>query len=114
MIDLNTIVSLLDDKKAEDIVVINLQNAFVDHMVVASASSHRQLVTLADTVTMYAKEHGVLPIVDGADQTDWIVVDVGFALVHLFKPDARTYYNIEKMWGKMAEDVKNIVASTEI
>lgn len=106
MIDLNAIVSLLDDKKAENITVMNLEQSFVDHMVVASASSHRQLVTLAETIAIYAKQHGVMPIVDGADQTDWIVVDIGFALIHLFKPEARTYYNIEKMWGKsMSSDI---------
>lgn len=103
MIDINTIVHLLEEKKAENIVVLNLHQAFVDHIVIASASSNRQLVTLAETIMLYAKEQGLKTLMDGSNQSDWVVVDVGFALIHLFKPEARTYYNIEKMWGHDAE-----------
>lgn len=100
MIEMDAIIYLLEEKKAENILVLNLHEAFVDHMVIASASSQRQLVTLADTVMEYAKKEGIKPLVDGAHQSDWVVVDVGCALIHLFKHDARTYYNLEKMWGQ--------------
>lgn len=100
MIQMDVIVRLLEEKKAENIVVLNLHQAFVEHMVIASASSHRQLVTLAETVVEYAKKEGIKPLMDGSHQSDWVVVDVGCALVHLFKPESRTYYNLEKMWGQ--------------
>lgn len=99
MTNIPDIVSLLEDKKAENIVVIDLRQAFVDHMIVATASSHRQLVTMADAIVEYAKKNGITPITDGMQPSDWIVVDVGDTLVHLFKEEARNYYNIEKMWG---------------
>lgn len=99
MIKIETIVRLLEAKKAENVMVLNLTDAFVDHMVIATASSQRQLMALADAITAYAKENSVLPLVDGANQSDWVVVDIGFALIHLFKPESRLYYNLEKMWG---------------
>lgn len=102
MITVDTIIHILEDKKAEGIVTLNLNHAFVDHMVVATATSNRQMVTIADALVMHAKEQGLRPMVDGGSQSDWIVVDLGDALVHLFKPEARSYYNIEKMWGHSA------------
>jgi ribosome-associated protein len=103
VINIQDLVSALEDKKAENIVVIDLQNAFVDHMIVATASSSRQLLTLAEAIVAYAKQQGILPIVDGAQPADWVVVDVGDTLIHLFKSEARSYYNIEKMWGHDAQ-----------
>lgn len=103
MINVQNLVSILEDKKAENVIVLELQQAFVDHMIIATASSNRQLMTLADAVVVHAKQNGIIPIVDGTQPSDWVVVDVGDTLVHLFKAEARSYYNIEKMWGQQLE-----------
>ena len=92
----------LDDKKADLITIIDLtdKNAIVDYMIVASGTSNRHVHTLAGYVEKELKERGIRANVEGVPLCDWVLLDVGDILVHLFKPDIREFYNLEKMWGE--------------
>jgi ribosome-associated protein len=95
------LISILDDKKAEHISVIDLQKKSIlaDYLLIASAQSSRQLHALAEHLGIELKRQGIMPIIDGKPPTDWIVVDAGDIIVHLFRPEAREFYNLEKMWS---------------
>lgn len=92
----------LDDDKAENIVSIDLagKSSFADYMVIASGRSARHLSTLADKLSERLKMAGrsVLSI-EGKENADWIVADCGDVIVHLFRPESREIYNLEKMWA---------------
>jgi ribosome-associated protein len=92
----------LDDDKAEDIVVIDLhgKSSMADFMVIASGRSQRQLHAMAEHLQAKLKEQGVTEIgIEGARVGDWVLIDGGDVVVHLFKPEVRRFYNLEKMWG---------------
>lgn len=92
---------LLDEKKAENIVVIDLvkKGAIVDYMVIATGTSGRQVNALAYYVSQDLKQRGYPVAVEGIPQCDWALIDAGDVLVHIFKPDSRLFYNLEKMWS---------------
>lgn len=91
----------LDDHKAEDIVTINLsgKTTFADYMVIASGTSQRHLKALAHYLhdEVLKKGHKYVQL-EGTELTDWILVDLGNVIVHLFKPEARQTYDLESMW----------------
>lgn len=92
----------LDADKAEDIVTIDLsgQSALADYMIVASGTSSRHVSALADKLKTRLEIKGVKGIrSEGQSQADWVVIDAGDVIVHLFRPEVREFYNIEKMWG---------------
>ena len=92
----------LDDDKAEDIVVIDLhgKSSMADFMVIASGRSQRQLHAMAEHLQAKLKEQGVTGVgIEGARVGDWVLIDGGDVVVHLFKPEVRRFYNLEKMWG---------------
>ena len=92
----------LDDDKALDIVSIPLgeKSSIADHMIIASGSSSRQLAAMADHLERRLKDVGCPPIgSEGADSGDWILIDIGDVVVHLFRPEVREFYQLEKMWG---------------
>ena len=93
--------TLLDDKKAEQVTAIDLtgQGAIVDHMIIASGTSNRHVSALANFVAGEMKLRGVKTDVEGTPLCDWVLLDIGDVLVHLFRPDVRAFYNLEKMWG---------------
>jgi ribosome-associated protein len=94
---------LLDDGKAEDIAAIDLQGKsdIADFMVIATGRSQRQVVALAQRLTEGLKKAGCGKVaVEGLRQGEWVLIDAGDIVVHLFKPETRTYYNLEKMWGE--------------
>ncbi|MCX7337847.1 MAG: ribosome silencing factor [Alphaproteobacteria bacterium] len=96
------ICTALDEKKAENIVTLDLRNkgTLFDYMIIATAMSGRQSVALADYVTYGLKQKGCEPIsVEGLTQGDWVLIDGGDVVVHVFKPESRAFYNLEKMWG---------------
>lgn len=91
----------LDSDKAEDIQIIDIrgQTAIADYMVVASGTSSRQVGALAEKLQERLKALGVKDIrIEGKDQCNWVIVDAGDIIVHLFRPEVREFYNIEKMW----------------
>ncbi len=96
------IVSSLDDDKAIDIEVINLggQTALADYIIVASGTSSRQITRMAEKLRerLDARGHKNLRL-EGMGQANWVVFDAGDIIVHLFRPEVREFYNIEKMWS---------------
>lgn len=96
------IAKILDDNKAEEIVCIDLaaKCSFADFMVVASGRSQRHVAALADHVADGLKKAGMPPLnIEGKDSADWVLIDAGDVVVHLFRPEVRQFYNIEKMWA---------------
>lgn len=94
--------SSLEDDKADDIVVIELadKSSIADFMVIASGRSARQVGAMADHLREKLKEDGVLGVsAEGMERCDWVLLDAGDVIVHLFRPEVRTFYNLEKMWG---------------
>lgn len=92
----------LDDDKAEDIVVIDLagKSAFADYMVIASGRSNRQVVAIADHLAERLKQARYPVIsVEGKEVGDWVLVDSGDIVVHIFRPEPRAFYALEKMWA---------------
>jgi ribosome-associated protein len=95
------VLTSLEDDKAEDIVSIDIRgkSSLADVLVVASGRSARHVGALADHVMRKLKEFGVKEVkVEGLPQGDWVLVDAGDIVVHLFRPEVRSFYNIEKIW----------------
>jgi len=94
-------VTSLDDDKAKDIVTIDLagKSSLADYLVIASGTSQRQVVAMADHLTEKLKAAGLTGLsAEGKDQGDWVVLDAFDVIVHLFRPEVREFYNLEKMW----------------
>ncbi len=99
---IEAITACLDDNKAIDVTVIDLRgkSPMADHMVVASGASARQVDALAEHVMRRLKQLGIVGVTpEGRRQGDWVLIDAGDAIVHLFRPEIRDFYGIEKMWG---------------
>ncbi|WP_375572614.1 ribosome silencing factor [Ahrensia marina] len=98
---LSTVQSVLEDSKAEDIITIDLdgKSALADTMIIASGRSHRHVSAVADHVQRALKEagHGS-PRVEGLPHADWVLIDTGDVILHLFRPEVRSFYNMEKLW----------------
>jgi len=93
--------TILDDHLAEDVVVIDLKgkSTIGDYMVIATGRSARQVVTMAEFLSKDLKQAGVTGIrSEGMNQGDWILIDAGDVIVHLFRPEVRDFYSLEKMW----------------
>ncbi|HEY4342978.1 MAG TPA: ribosome silencing factor [Parvibaculum sp.] len=91
----------LDDDKAEDIISIDLagKTPIADYMVVASGRSARHVGAVADHLTRRLKEEGYgLAQVEGMQQGDWVLIDAGDIVIHVFRPEVRQFYRLEKMW----------------
>ncbi len=98
---LATVLASLEDSKAEDIVSIDIQgkSALGDYMVIASGRSHRHVAAVADHLLSALKDAGFGNArVEGKAGADWILIDNGDIIVHVFRPEVRTFYNLEKMW----------------
>jgi len=100
----------LDDAKAEDIVVIDIRgkSSIADYMVVASGRSHRHVGAVADQISKALHENGFKKgRIEGLPHCDWVLVDAGDVIIHIFRPEVREFYNIEKMWSAEFEDETN-------
>lgn len=95
----------LDDNKAEDVVVMDLKGktSIASYMVIASGTSQRHVASLAEKVQENLKKAGYKSTVEGAEKADWVLIDAFDVIVHLFKPEVRDFYSIEKMWSSVAE-----------
>ena len=102
---LGLIVQTLEDGKAEDIVTIDLagKTTIADHMVIASGRSTRQVLALTEHLDEVLSRRTRISI-EGKTQGDWVLIDAGDVIVHLFRPEIRSYYNLEKMWGSAMPD----------
>lgn len=92
----------LDDDKAEDVAVIQLvgKTAIADAMVVATGTSQRHVAAMADHLSEKLKALGLKGVaVEGQEQGDWVLIDCGDVLVHLFRPEVRDFYQLEKLWN---------------
>ena len=95
--------SILEDGKAEDLVAIDLhgKSDIADHLLIASGRSQRQVAALAQRLVDGFKEAGLAkPTIEGLRHGEWVLIDAGDVIVHLFRPETRAYYNLEKMWGE--------------
>ena len=98
---LKTVLISLDDAKAEGTVTIDIagKSALGDHMVVTSGRSHRHVGAIADRLVGDLKGAGVKPVrVEGLPHCDWVLIDAGDLIIHIFRPEVREFYNLEKMW----------------
>ena len=99
---LRIVLARLDDMKAEDTVSIDLtgKTSIADAMVVTSGRSHRQVGAIADHLVKDLAEAGVKGVrVEGLPHCDWVLIDAGDVIVHVFRPEVRAFYNLEKMWA---------------
>ncbi|HET9147893.1 MAG TPA: ribosome silencing factor [Acetobacteraceae bacterium] len=99
----------LDDDKAEDIVILDLEGraSFADRMVVATGLADRQISAMATHLVEKLAETGVKRVqIEGAAGSDWVLIDAGDIVVHLFKPETRALYALEKMWGADLDEPK--------
>jgi ribosome-associated protein len=108
---LSTILSRLDDMKAEETVTIDLRgkSAFSDYMVVASGRSNRHVGSIAENVAKGLKEPGLKNIhIEGLPNCDWVLIDSGDVIVHVFRPEVREFYNLERMWTEGPRPAKTV------
>ncbi|CAK0754485.1 ribosome-associated protein [Azospirillaceae bacterium] len=92
----------LDDDQAEEVVVIDLagRSSFADYMIIASGRSTRHVGSMAEKLAQRLREAGTGGIeIEGMPQCDWVLVDAGDVIVHLFRPEVRSFYNLEKLWS---------------
>ncbi|MBL8565692.1 MAG: ribosome silencing factor [Hyphomicrobiaceae bacterium] len=92
----------LDEAKAEEIVTIDLEgkSSMGDYMVIASGRTDRHVGAIADQIQRKLKEGGVSGVrVEGMEACDWVLIDTGDIIVHVFRPEVRDFYNLEKMWS---------------
>ena len=95
------ILNTLDDAKAEETVSVDItgKSSLADHMIVTSGRSQRHVGAVADQVISALRDNGFgKPRVEGLPHCDWVLVDTGDVIVHIFRPEVREFYNIEKMW----------------
>ena len=98
---LSTILASLEDDKAEDIVTIPLagKSEMADHMVIAGGRSSRQVAAIAEHLADRLKQDlGLVVRTEGKDLGDWVLIDAGDVIVHVFRPEVREFYQLEKMW----------------
>jgi len=99
---LDAILKSLNDDKAEEIVKIDLRgkSEMADWMVIATGRSSRQVAAVSEhLVETLKQDHGVLSKVEGKDAGDWVLIDAGDVIVHVFRPEVRSFYQLEKMWA---------------
>jgi len=100
---LRIVLSRLDDMKAEDTTTIDLrtESVIADYMVVTSGRSSRHVGAMADQVVEDLQGAGLTGVrIEGLPHCDWVLIDAGDVIVHVFRPEVRTFYNIEKMWSR--------------
>lgn len=96
------VLSQLDDDQAQEIVTIPLEgkSSIADHMVIASGRSTRQVASMAQKLAEEIKKAGFGHArVEGLPAADWVLIDAGDVVIHLFRPEVRTFYNLERMWS---------------
>lgn len=99
---LEALYRVIDDAKAEDIVTLDLsgKTSLADAMIVASGGSGRHVGAIAERVASALKEMGQpTPRMEGMPVCDWVLIDAGDVIIHLFRPEVRSFYNLEKLWG---------------
>jgi ribosome-associated protein len=99
----HSVVTTLEEKKGEDILLLDIQHisSFADYFVLCNGTSDRMLESLADAILeSVKKQYSMTAAVEGEPQDGWLVVDLGDVVVHLFSPDQRDYYDLERLWDR--------------
>ena len=99
---LDSILAWLDEAKAEEVVSIDLagKSTLADYMVIATGRSERHVGSIGEQVQRKLKEEGLgRARCEGIDQGDWVLIDAGNVIVHVFRPEVREFYNLERMWS---------------
>ena len=108
----NIIVGTLDSNKALDIVSIDLKNksSMADHMIIASGTSSRHIQALSEQVLEQFKSNGIINCkIEGSESSDWKLIDGIDLIVHIFNPEKRKFYELEKMWSELIPKEKLII-----
>jgi len=108
---LNMILSRLDDMKAEETVTIDLRgkSAFSDYMIVTTGRANRHVGAIAENVAKGLKETGIKSLhIEGLPNCDWVLIDSGDVIVHVFRPEVREFYNLERLWTQSPTAAKVI------
>ncbi len=98
----NLALSLLEDGKAEEITIIDLasKSSIADAMIIVQGTSNRHVSSIADRVVQGLKQEAdIVPRVEGLATCDWVLIDAGDVIIHVFRPEVRAFYNLEKMWS---------------
>ena len=96
------VMQMLDDEQAQEIISIPLEgkSSIADYMVIASGRSSRQVAAIAQKIAEKVKAtEGTSPRIEGLPTADWVLLDAGDVIVHLFRPEVRSFYNLERMWA---------------
>ncbi|KWV92290.1 ribosome-associated protein IOJAP [Erythrobacter sp. YT30] len=103
------VLAQLDDDQAQEVVSIPLEgkSSIADYMVIASGRSTRQVASMAQKLAEKVKQAGFGPArVEGLPAADWVLIDAGDVVVHLFRPEVRSFYNLERMWSFESGEAK--------
>lgn len=103
------VLAQLDDDQAQDVISIPLEgkSSIADHMVIASGRSTRQVAAMAQKLAEKVKQAGFGPArIEGLPAADWVLIDAGDVVVHLFRPEVRSFYNLERMWSFESGEAK--------
>jgi len=106
------IINILDSNKALDIVVINLENksSMADYLIIASGTSSRHMQALSETVLEKFKSNGISNCkIEGRESNDWKLIDGIDVVVHIFNPEKRKFYDLEKMWSELIPKEKILI-----
>ena len=98
----NFIQEILDENSAQDVIEIDIRgkSSIADYLLVASGRSNRHVSALADYVQRGLKERGFKElVVEGQEASDWVLIDAGDVILHVFRPEVRVFYNLEKIWS---------------
>jgi ribosome-associated protein len=108
---LSLILSRLEDMKAEETITIDLhgKSAYSDYMIVTTGRSNRHVGSIAENVAKGLKEAGIKNIhVEGLPNCDWVLIDSGDVIVHVFRPEVREFYNLERLWTQGPKPAKTV------
>ena len=99
---LNYLIKVLNDEKAENVTTIELQgkSEMADYMIIASGRSSRQVVSLSQNLSDKIKsKYNIISRIEGKQHGDWVLIDTGDVIIHIFKPEIREFYQLEQMWN---------------
>lgn len=111
------IIHFLEDRKAEDVLTIDLyrKSSLADYMILASGTSARHVQSMAELLKAHLHEEGVKEVyMSGKEQGDWVAIDANEVIVHLFRPEVRSFYNLEKLWDTSFDDFEESIMSKKI